>query len=190
MGKKSLGYRLLCAAGLHFPEDYTDVSLSRIFRQFFLSTYRRFLLNTMNWALLEPINPRLLRPWILRRLGAKVGKSVFIGEHVNIDLNHANLITIDDDVHVTGQTTLLCHKKDMTLYFKGDNYSDLQYKLAPIHLCKGCSTGTGTLVMPGVTIGEGSIIGAGSLVTKDIPSWSIAVGRPAKVIKEIPHREE
>jgi acetyltransferase-like isoleucine patch superfamily enzyme len=43
--------------------------------------------------------------------------------------------------------------------------------------------------MPGVTIGEGSIIGAGSLVTHDIPDWSIAVGRPAKVVRSIPKKD-
>ena len=42
--------------------------------------------------------------------------------------------------------------------------------------------------MPGVTVGEGAVVGAGSLLTKDIPAWTIAVGRPAKVIKEIPKR--
>lgn len=41
------------------------------------------------------------------------------------------------------------------------------------------------MIMPGVTIGEGAVIGAGTLVTKDIPAWTIAIGRPAKVIKEI-----
>ena len=44
--------------------------------------------------------------------------------------------------------------------------------------------------MPGVTIGEGAVIGAGSLVTKDIPAWTIAIGRPAKVVKHIPKREQ
>ena len=44
-------------------------------------------------------------------------------------------------------------------------------------------------MLPGVTIGEGAIVGAGSLVTKDIPAWTIATGRPAKVIKQIPIRE-
>ena len=47
-----------------------------------------------------------------------------------------------------------------------------------------------TFVMPGVTIGDGAIVGAGSLVTKDVPAWTIATGRPAKVVKEIPKREE
>nr|WP_309569329.1 hypothetical protein [Bacteroides thetaiotaomicron] len=46
-----------------------------------------------------------------------------------------------------------------------------------------------SFVMPGVTIGEGAIVGAGSLVTKDIPAWTIAAGRPAKVLKEIPQRQ-
>lgn len=49
--------------------------------------------------------------------------------------------------------------------------------------------GMETMVMPGVTIGEGAIIGAYSLVTKDIPAWTVATGRPAKVVKEIPERE-
>ena len=43
--------------------------------------------------------------------------------------------------------------------------------------------------MPGVTIGEGAIIGAGSLVTKDVPDWTIAVGSPCKVVKELEERE-
>ena len=44
--------------------------------------------------------------------------------------------------------------------------------------------------MPGVTIGEGAVVGAGSLVTQDIPAWTIAVGRPAKVVKQIMVREK
>jgi acetyltransferase-like isoleucine patch superfamily enzyme len=49
--------------------------------------------------------------------------------------------------------------------------------------------GMESLIMPGVTIGDGAIIGAYSLVTKDIPAWTIATGRPAKVVKEISERE-
>jgi acetyltransferase-like isoleucine patch superfamily enzyme len=41
-------------------------------------------------------------------------------------------------------------------------------------------------IMPGVTIGEGAVIGTGSLVTKDIPAWSLAIGRPATVVKHFP----
>ena len=61
--------------------------------------------------------------------------------------------------------------------------------MKPIHLCKGSLVGMESFVMPGVTIGEGAIVGAGSLVTKDIPAWTIATGRPAKVVREIKKRE-
>ncbi|MBR6243974.1 hypothetical protein IKR20_00195 [bacterium] len=48
----------------------------------------------------------------------------------------------------------------------------------------------GTIICPGVTVGEGAIVGAGSVVTKDIPAWSIAVGNPARVIKQIPEKRK
>ena len=64
----------------------------------------------------------------------------------------------------------------------------MPYKLAEIHIGKGVMIGMESLIMPGVTIGDGAIVGAYSLVTKDIPAWTIATGRPAKVVKEIPQR--
>ena len=79
---------------------------------------------------------------------------------------------------------------DLSDYHQGDDYAKLPYKTGEIHLGRGCSTGTGTIIMPGVSIGEGAIVGAGSLVTKDIPAWTIAAGRPAKVLKKIKEKEK
>ena len=73
-------------------------------------------------------------------------------------------------------------------YRKGDDAAKLPYKLAEIHIGKGVMIGMESLIMSGVTIGDGAIVGAYSLVTKDIPAWTIATGRPAKVVKEIPQR--
>ena len=53
----------------------------------------------------------------------------------------------------------------------------------PIVIKDGAHVGIGAIVMPGVTIGEGAIIGAGSVVTRDIPAYCVAVGAPARVIK-------
>ena len=188
----SLAYRFLLKLGYHYPEqEYGRISFFDIIKRVYKAYRNSFLLNVfMDSWILSPFEPRKIRPWVLRRIGCHVGKGVFIGSRVWVDAGHANLITIEDNVHVTAETVLLCHKKNLDNYFKGDNYADLPYKKAPIHLCKGCSTGTGTLIMPGVTIGEGSVVGAGSLVTKDIPAWSIALGRPAKVVKSIPERGE
>ena len=55
----------------------------------------------------------------------------------------------------------------------------------PITIGKDCWLGGGVVVLPGVTIGDGVTIGAASVVTKDIPSRTVAVGNPARVIKKI-----
>lgn len=185
--KISLTYRLLCALGFKYPvEDYGDISLWKVIKQFFINVYHRLLINMMNWAILEPFNPRKIRPALLRKLGAKVGKDVFIGDYVRVDLNHSDLIEIEDGVHIAGDVRLLCHKKDLSQYGKGKVYGQQSYKYAKIRLCKNCAIGTGCLVMPGVTVGEGAIVGANAMVVKDIPAWSLALGSPAKVVKEFP----
>lgn len=60
--------------------------------------------------------------------------------------------------------------------------------MGEIHIGKGVMVGMETMIMPGITIGDGAIIGARSMVTKDIPPYTIAVGSPAKVVKKIPQR--
>ncbi len=59
----------------------------------------------------------------------------------------------------------------------------------PIVIADDVWIGCLSIVLPGVAIGEGAIIGAGSVVTKDVPSWTIVAGNPAKVIREIPLHE-
>ena len=190
--KLSLTFRMLRALGFNYPEEaYGQVSLWDVFKRV-CKTYRDgFLLKfIMNSWLLSPFLPRKIRPWVMKKVGCHVGKDVFIGSDVWIDTGHADLIFIDDHAHVTGRTVLLCHKRNLSDYCVGDDYAAKSYQTAPIHLSKGCSTGTGTIIMPGVTIGEGAVIGAGSLVTKDIPAWTIALGSPAKVVRQIQRREE
>lgn len=188
--KISTTFKLLRVLGFSYPvEDYGDISITTLIGQALINIHHRFLCKMMNSTLLEPFNPRKIRPWIMGRLGAKVGKNVFIGEYVRPDLNHSDLITIEDGAHIAADVRFLCHKKDLSNYCVGDIYGQQPYKYGKIHLCKNCAIGTGSLVMPGVTVGEGAIVGAGALVTKDIPAWTIALGRPAKVVKEIPRRE-
>ena len=189
--KLSTTYKLLRKLGFNYSEEeYGQVSLWRVVKQFFGNIRRKSLQNMMDWAILEPFNPRKLRPVLLRKMGCKVGKNVFVGDNVKIDLSHADMITIDDHAHIASGVRLLCHQRNMSNYCVGDDYAKLGYIIKPIHLCKGSLVGMESFVMPGVTVGEGAIVGAGSLVTKDVPAWTIATGRPAKVVKEIPHRKE
>ncbi len=184
--KLSTTYRMLRALGFNYSEEeYGQVSLWRVIKQFWGNIYRKQLEKMMDWPILTPFCPRKLRPWLLRRIGCHVGKNTFIGDYVRVDLNHADLIFIDDYAHVTAGCRLLCHQRDLRGYRIGDNAANLGYKKGEIHIGKGVMIGMETMIMPGVTIGDGAIVGAYSLVTKNIPAWTIATGRPAKVIKEI-----
>ena len=142
----------------------------------------------MNSWILDPICPRKVRPWVLRKIGCHVGKDIFVGDNVRIDSGHSDLIYIGDHAHITGGCRLLCHQRNLKDYYKGDDAAKLPYKLGEIHIGKGVMVGMESLIMPGVTIGDGAIVGAYSLVIKDIPAWTIATGRPAKVVKEIPEK--
>jgi acetyltransferase-like isoleucine patch superfamily enzyme len=188
--KKSLSYQLLKLIGFNYSEgQYGQVTFGEIIIKAWKIYRNAFLLKyLMNSVLLSPFEPRKLRPWVLRKIGCNVGTGVFIGDQVRIDSGYADLITIEENVHITGGCRLLCHQRNLFSYRKGDDASKLRYKLGKIHLKKGCMIGMESLIMPGVTIGEGAIIGAYSLVTKNIPEWTIASGRPAKVIKQIHER--
>lgn len=189
--KLSLTYRALRAIGLNYSEEeYGQVSIWQVIKRVY-TTYRDgFLLKyVMHSWLLSPILPRKVRPWVLKKIGCHVGKDIFVGDSVKIDSGHADLIYIEDHAHIAGGTRLLCHQRDLRDYKVGDDYAKLPYRLGEIHLKKGSLVGMESFVMPGVTIGEGAIVGAFSLVTHDIPAWTIAVGRPAKVVKQIPRRD-
>lgn len=191
MAKLSLTYRILRRIGLNYSEEeYGNVSIWQVIKRV-IKTYRDgFLLKyLMNSWILSPISPRKLRPWVLRKIGCHVGKDVFVGDNVRVDAGHADLIFIEDHVHIAGGTRLLCHQRDLSKYCIGDDYAKLGYILKPIILKKGCLVGMESFIMPGVTVGEGAIVGAGSLVTKDVPAWTIMTGRPAKVVKQIPKRD-
>ncbi|MDB3999939.1 acyltransferase [Schleiferiaceae bacterium] len=185
--KISFTYRFLRLLGFNYSAgQYGQVTIEYLIKKVWKTYKNSFFLNYfMNSTLLSPFEPRKLRPWVLRKIGCKVGSGVFIGDHVRIDSGYSHLITIEDNVHVTGGCRLLCHQRNLRGYRIGDDASSLPYKASKIHLKKGCMIGMECLIMPGVTIGEGAIIAAYSLVTKDIPAWTIASGRPAKVVKKI-----
>jgi acetyltransferase-like isoleucine patch superfamily enzyme len=188
--KLTLTFRMLRRLGFNYSEEaYGDVTLWSVICKFFHNIRMKRLSKMMDWAILEPFAPRKLRPRLMRKMGCHVGKGCFIGDNVRIDTSHADMITLEDGVSLAGGSRLLCHQRDFTDYHVGSDYNALGYSIKPIVLKKGCLIGMESFVLPGVTVGEGAIVGAGSLVTKDIPAWTVATGRPAKVIKQITERE-
>lgn len=118
------------------------------------------------------------------------GKNVYMGNHVYANFN---LVLVDDavieigDNVMIGPNVVLCtgtHPVSPRLRAKEAQYNK------PVKVGSGVWIGANTMVMPGVTIGENSIIGAGSVVTKDIPANVIAFGNPCKVHREITEEDE
>ncbi|MDO4942730.1 MAG: DapH/DapD/GlmU-related protein [Lachnospiraceae bacterium] len=102
-----------------------------------------------------------------------IGKNVFINSHLLAMARGS--ITIDDYVQIAGNVSLLSNNHDVY---------DRQILLCkPIHIKEGAWIGANAVVLPGVEIGRYAVIGAGSVVTGDIPDYAVAVGNPAKVIK-------
>ena len=143
----------------------------------------RGVLNRISAFFAKILFPAQLRMPFYKAMGVKVGKGTKIAATVDIDMSAPELITIGKNVWVTRGVMLLCHQRDLSHYEVGKPVMDCPLKYAPIIIKDGAHIGIGAIIMPGVTIGEGAIIGAGSVVTKDIPPYSIAVGTPAKVIK-------
>ena len=167
--------------------EYQNYSLLKMLDRFLKGFFKSLILKYCMYSVfLNIFNYRMIRPYLWRKMGCDVGQNVFIGYSVWFDFNNANLIEIQDDVHITNFCTILCHERDLTNYKIGDNSSDLTYKKERIKIEKGVMIGMNTTILPGVTIGEGSIIGANSCVTKNIPKWVVAAGNPIKIIKEIP----
>lgn len=126
--------------------------------------------------------------WIVPPLTTAVGKYVSIGAGTYANMN----LTLIDDWRITiGKSVLI--GPNVTLCTTGhpihpEHRLDGMYSF-PITIGDSVWLGANVVVMPGVTIGENSVIGAGSVVTKDIPANVIAFGTPCKVYRPIDERD-
>lgn len=155
-------------------------------------------------------NFRLLRhPYYIRNVGCLVGgDNLIAGPGLIIDILHHDAILkigtnvcINHNVHIgvmgsvdIGDDVLIASKVYISDHSHGSYSGELisspyekpnlrKIHIKPVIIEASCWLGENVVILPGVKIGTGSIIGAGSIVTKDIPSYSIAVGNPAKIIK-------
>ena len=102
-------------------------------------------------------------------------KHTFIGKNVSFDGVHPELIIIESGVRLTEGTCILTH------FINPENG---RYKDGEARIKKGAFIGLRTIVCSSVVIGEGAIVGAGSIVTKSIPDYEVWAGNPARFIKK------
>lgn len=144
------------------------------------------------------------RQKLLKEMFAEIGEDCYIepplhanfgGKHVHFGNEvYANFnLTLVDDTHIyVGDSTML--GPNVVIATAGHpilpelREKAYQFNKA-VHIGKNCWLGAGVLVMPGVTIGDNTVVGAGSVVTKDLPPNVIAVGNPCKVLREISDRD-
>ena len=145
------------------------------------------------------------REALLRELFAEIGEGCYIepplhanwgGRHVHLGKHvYANFnLTLVDDTHIyIGDYTMIGpnvviatggHPILPSLRQEGYQYN------APVHIGKNCWLSAGVIVVPGVTIGDNTVVGAGSVVTKDLPGNVVAVGNPCRVLRPINEHDE
>lgn len=111
-------------------------------------------------------------------------KGVKVGENCRIYIKNWGsepfLISLGDHVTVTSGVKFITH--DGSTCLVKDEHGKRYQRFAPIQVGSHAFIGVNTIIMPGVTIGSNVVIGAGSVVTKDIPDHSVAIGVPAKVV--------
>ena len=117
--------------------------------------------------------------------GVKIGENCHFSPYVLIDLLHPELITIEDNVTISSNSMIFAHINPTANEFLKKNGYPRTIK--PVLIKKGAVISVGCIIIAGVTVGENSIVGAGSVVTQDIPDYCVAVGNPARVIKKIDH---
>lgn len=145
------------------------------------------------------------RTKLLKEMFAEIGEGCYIepplhanwgGHHVHFGKNiYANFnLTLVDDTHIyAGDYTMFGpnvtvatagHPIDPALREQGYQYN------APVRIGKNCWIGAGVIIVPGITIGDNVVVGAGSVVTKDLPDNVVAVGNPCRVLREVNERDK
>ncbi|MHA2363826.1 MAG: acyltransferase [Candidatus Hodarchaeales archaeon] len=117
-----------------------------------------------------------------RKCGVKIGKRVYIGNLVFFDGEYPNLITIEDEVSIAPMVSILAHSS-ASPFHQQTKIFDQPPK--PVLLKRGAWIGSGAIILPGVNIGIGSIVAAGSVVSRDVPNLSVVAGNPARVVSKL-----
>ena len=112
--------------------------------------------------------------------GVNIKGPCWIYRNVYFDSVAPELITIEKGVTITQDTTILTH-------FLDPSQKGRHFRLGKVHIEEDAFIGCNVTICNAVTIGKGAIVGAGSVVTKDIPPYQVLAGNPAKYIKDRVH---
>jgi acetyltransferase-like isoleucine patch superfamily enzyme len=125
-----------------------------------------------------------------------IGNNVYVGGSTKLDCVTA--IVVEDDVLISYECILAdsdnhnfdyrIRKGDLANWKRGE-HDWSKTSSAPIRVCRSAWIGARSIILKGVTVGEGAIVGAASVVTKDVPPFTIVAGNPARVIRQLTEAE-
>ena len=138
--------------------------------------FRNWLLN-----LLVKISPHGVIIWIHRLRGVTIGKGCFIDPSAIIETAYPGNIFIGDDVRIAAGSIIMTHIKAPT---KLINNNLVPYVNKKVNIESHSFVGVNVTIMPGVTIGEGSVLASGSVITKNVKAYTMVMGNPAVLVKE------
>lgn len=113
--------------------------------------------------------------------GAKIGKNCKISSHTFI----CEGVTVEDDVFIGHNVTFINDMYPRATVEGGGLQTDADWVCIPTLIKKGASVGSSATLLAGITVGERAIIGAGSVVTKDVPPDTVVAGNPARILRKI-----
>lgn len=111
--------------------------------------------------------------------GAKVGMNCKISSHTFI----CEGVTIEDEVFVGHHVVFINDTYPRAINEQGTLQTEADWKVEPTWVKRRASIGSGAVILPNITVGEGALVGAGSVVTRDVPPYTVVAGNPARVIK-------
>lgn len=112
---------------------------------------------------------------------ARIGKNVKVSSHTFI----CEGVTIEDDVFIGHNVSFINDKYPHSTSENGSLQTEADWAVVPTHVKKGASIGTSSTILCGVSIGENAIVGAGSVVTKDVPPNTVVAGVPARFLRNV-----
>jgi len=113
--------------------------------------------------------------------GATVGSKVKVSAHSFI----CEGVTIEDEVFIGHHAVFVNDKYPRATTAEGKLKGNKDWTLAPIRVKRGASIGSNATILGGVVIGEGALVGAGAVVTRDVPPHTVVVGNPARILRKL-----
>ncbi|MGH7766353.1 MAG: acyltransferase [Candidatus Binatia bacterium] len=113
--------------------------------------------------------------------GAKVGKRCKVSSHTFI----CEGVTIEDECFIGHHVVFINDRFPAAVNPDGSAQTGADWKVVTTRVCRRASVGSGAVILCGLTIGEGAVVGAGSVVTKDVPAHTVVAGNPAVVLRTV-----